>query len=371
MASIPDLYDVLGVHHDASEDEIRRAYRRLARELHPDVNNDPEAERRFKEITAAYQTLSDPARRRQYDMFGGQTGFPDVGGFPFGDFGEIFDVFFGRGGSRTRAPRQRTRTSRGQDLAVDLSLTFEEAAFGGEHQVAVQTLVICTRCNGNGCEPGTHPSRCRRCGGTGEIQDVARSVFGTVMTSRPCEVCEGTGEEIASPCRICGGSGRLQEEQNVTVAVPAGVADGMELRLSGMGAQGRNGGAPGDLYVALHVAPHPVFERRGQDLVCALVIPMTQAALGAEVEIPTLEGTERVQIKPGIASGSVLQLRGKGLPNPGRRGKGDLLVTVVVETPAPKSKQERALLEQLAELRDEHPSKSQGFRGRLRKLFEG
>jgi molecular chaperone DnaJ len=372
MASIPDLYGVLGVDHDANGDEIRRAYRRLARELHPDINADPEAERRFKEITAAYQTLSDPARRRQYDMFGGQGGIPDVSGFPFGDFGDIFDVFFGRGaGSRTRAPRQRTRTTRGQDLAVDLSLSFEDAAFGGDHQVALQTLVTCTRCQGNGCEPGTHPSRCHRCGGTGEIQDVARSVFGTVMTSRPCEVCAGTGEEIASPCRTCGGDGRLQEEQSVTVAVPAGVADGMELRLSGMGAQGRNGGPPGDLYVSLHVAAHPVFERRGQDLVCALVIPMTQAALGVDVEIPTLEGTEKVQIKPGIASGTVLHLRGKGLANPGRRGRGDLLVTVVVETPSPKSKQERALLEQLADLRDERPSKAKGLAGKLRRLLEG
>src|SRR5919109_3699706 len=157
MASIPDLYNVLGVQHDASDDEIRRAYRRLARELHPDVNNDPQAERRFKEITAAYQTLSDPARRRQYDMFGGQQGFPDVGGFPFGDFGDIFDVFFGPGtGSRTRAERRRTRTTRGQDLAIDLSLTFEEAAFGGDHEVTVQTLITCSRCQGNGCEPGTH-----------------------------------------------------------------------------------------------------------------------------------------------------------------------------------------------------------------------
>jgi molecular chaperone DnaJ len=373
MASVPDLYNVLGVRQDASDDEIRRAYRRLARELHPDVNGDPEAERRFKQITAAYQTLSDPARRRQYDMFGGSQsgGFAD-GGFPFGDFGDIFDVFFGRGATgRTRQARHRTRTARGQDLAVDLSLTFEEAAFGGEHQIALETLIECSRCQGSGCEPGTHPSRCHRCGGAGEIQDVARSVFGAVMTSRPCQVCEGTGEEIASPCRTCRGDGRVQERQTIPVVVPAGVADGMELRISEAGAKGRSGGPAGDLYVSLHVEPHPVFERRGQDLVCALVVPMTQAALGAEFEIPTLEGTERVQLKPGVASGTVLQLRGKGLPNPGRRGRGDLLVTVVVETPSPKSKEERALLERLAELRRERPSKTQGLAGKLRKLLEG
>jgi len=372
MASIPDLYDVLGVRRDATDDEIRRAYRRLARELHPDVNADPEAERRFKEITAAYQTLSDPARRRQYDMFGGQGGFPTDMGFPFGDFGDIFDVFFGRAsGSRTRAPRRRSRAAPGQDLGVNLSLTFEQAAFGGDHVVTVDTLAVCPRCEGSGSEPGTHPSRCRRCGGTGEIQDVARSVFGTVMTSRPCEVCQGTGEEIASPCKTCGGDGRVGDRQDVTVNVPAGVADGMELRISGVGAAGRSGGLPGDLYVSLRVEPHPVFERRGQDLVCALVVPMTQAALGAEVEIPTLDGTERARLEPGVASGTVLRLKGKGLPNPGRRGRGDLLVTVAVETPTPKTKEERALLERLAELRRERPSKGTTLAGRLRKILEG
>jgi molecular chaperone DnaJ len=224
MASIPDLYQMLGVQRDATDDEIKRAYRRLARELHPDVNTNPEAEHRFKEVTAAYETLSDPHRRRQYDLFGSQGFSPDVG-FPFGDLGDIFDVFFGGGvGSRRRGGRRRTRTVRGQDLLVELNLSFEEAAFGGEHQVEMDSLVRCTRCDGTGCEPGTHPSRCHRCGGSGEIQDVARSVFGTVMTSRSCPTCGGTGEEIASPCQQCGGDGRRQERRTVSVTVPAGVA---------------------------------------------------------------------------------------------------------------------------------------------------
>jgi molecular chaperone DnaJ len=370
MASIPDLYQVLGVRPDATGDEIKRAYRRLAREYHPDVNNDPEAEQRFKQVSAAYETLSDPNRRRQYDMFGSQGLSPDVG-FPFGDLGDIFDVFFGGGiGGRRRGTRRRSRTTRGQDLLVQLDLTFEEAAFGGEHQVEMESLVQCTRCEGSGCEPGTHPSRCHRCGGAGEIQDVARSVFGTVMTSRSCPTCEGTGEEIAAPCRDCGGEGRLRERQAVSVAVPAGVSDGMELRISGSGAEGRAGGPPGDLYVSLRVQSHPVFDRQGQDLVCALVVPMTQAALGADLEIPTLEGMERVHLDQGTASGTVLRLRGKGLPNPGRRGRGDLLVTVLVETPAAKSKEERALLERLAEVRGEPPPKSKGLTGKLHRLFE-
>jgi molecular chaperone DnaJ len=370
MASIPDLYRVLGVHRDASDDEIKRAYRKLARELHPDVNNDPDAEHRFKEVTAAYETLSDPNRRRQYDLFGSQEISPDVG-FPFGDLGDIFDVFFGGGvGGRRRTSRRRSRTVRGQDLLVELNLTFEEAAFGGEHEVEVESLVRCTRCEGSGCEPGTHPSRCRRCGGSGEIQDVARSVFGTVMTSRSCTTCQGTGEEIAAPCRTCGGDGRRRELQTVSVNVPGGVADGMELRISGSGAEGRAGGPPGDLYVALRVQPHPVFDRRGQDLACELVVPMTQAALGADLEIPTLKGTERVSLEPGVASGTVLRLRGKGLPNPSRRGRGDLLLTVVVETPVAKSKEERALLERLAEVRGEPPLKAKGLTGKVRKILE-
>ncbi|HEY3210679.1 MAG TPA: molecular chaperone DnaJ [Actinomycetota bacterium] len=371
MARVPDLYAVLGVRPEASEDEIKRAYRKLARELHPDVNQDPEAERRFKEVSAAYQTLSDPARRRQYDLFGSAPGggVPDL--FPFGDMGDIFDVFFGGGvGSRRRGGR-RTRTQRGEDLFVQLTLSFEEAAFGTQKEVTVDTLEGCARCRGSGCEPGTHPSRCARCGGSGELQDIARSVFGTVMTARPCTVCEGTGEEIAAPCKDCGGEGRIPRSQDLTVEVPAGVSDGMELRVSAGGQEGRQGGPPGDLYVSLKVEPHPVFERRGQDLVCGLPVPMTVAALGADVEIPTLDGEpERLRVEPGTESGTTIRLRGRGIPHLGRRGRGDLYVTVVVETPKARSREEESLLRQLGELRGDLPEKGQGLRGKLRKLLE-
>jgi molecular chaperone DnaJ len=371
MARVPDLYAVLGVRPEASEDEIKRAYRKLARELHPDVNQDPEAERRFKEVSAAYQTLSDPARRRQYDLFGSAPGggVPDL--FPFGDMGDIFDVFFGGGvGSRRRGGR-RTRTQRGEDLFVQLTLSFEEAAFGTQKEVTVDTLEGCARCRGSGCEPGTHPSRCARCGGSGELQDIARSVFGTVMTARPCTVCEGTGEEIAAPCKDCGGESRIPRSQDLTVEVPAGVSDGMELRVSAGGQEGRQGGPPGDLYVSLKVEPHPVFERRGQDLVCGLPVPMTVAALGADVEIPTLDGEpERLRVEPGTESGTTIRLRGRGIPHLGRRGRGDLYVTVVVETPKARSREEESLLRQLGELRGDLPEKGQGLRGKLRKLLE-
>jgi molecular chaperone DnaJ len=368
MNGIPDLYGVLGVTRDASEEEIKRTYRRLARELHPDVNGDPEAERRFKQITAAYQTLSDPARRRQYDLFGSQgaSAGPDV--FPFGDFGDIFDVFFGGGFGGRRRDRSRTRTQRGGDIVADVTLTFEEAAFGTPKDVTVDSLEACQRCHGSGCEPGTLPSRCSRCGGAGEIQDVSRSVFGTVMTARICTTCEGTGEEIGAPCKDCRGHGRVPVRQTTAVEIPAGVADGMQLRLASSGQEGRQGGGAGDLYVTLHVRPHPIFERRGDDLVCALPVAMTQAALGAEIEIVTLDGTERVKLDPGTESGSVIRLKGQGIPHLGRRGRGDLFVSVAVETPAPRSKEERAILERLAEVRGERSQKEKGLTGKLRKL---
>jgi len=371
---LPDLYSILGVGHDATDEDLRRAYRRLARELHPDVNADPTAERRFKEVTAAYQTLSDPARRGQYDMFGSQGAAAGSDFFPFGDMGDLFDVFFGGGfggGGRRRGGRRRTRTARGADLRVPITLSFEESVFGLEREVTVDTLMQCSRCDGTCCEPGTSAARCHRCGGAGELQDVRQSVFGTVMTARPCTTCEGTGEEIASPCTRCGGDGRTPDQRSVSVEVPAGVADGMELRLSGRGQEGRLGGPPGDLFVSLRVRPHRVFERRGQDLVCALPVPMTQAALGAEVEIPTIDGEpETVRLEPGVESGTVLRLRGRGVPHLGRRGRGDQFVTVVVETPKPKSKEERALLERLAELRGERPGKGEGLVGKLRKLLD-
>ena len=301
-------------------------------------------------------------------MAGGTA--PDL--FPFGDVGDVFDVFFGGGfgGRRTRS-RRRTRTQRGEDLFVPLALTFREAVFGTQKDVAVETLSECERCSGSGCEPGTRPSRCTRCGGSGEIQDVARSIFGTVMTARPCTVCDGTGEEIGAPCRECAGQGRVPRKQRFNVEVPAGVADGMELRVAGGGQDGRSGGMAGDLYVSLQVKPHPVFDRRGQDLVCGLPVSMTQAALGADLDVPTLDGeAERIRLEPGTQSGSVLRIRGRGVPHLGRRGRGDLYVTVTVEIPSSLSSEERALLERMAQLRGEMPKRGESLPARLRKLLE-
>lgn len=363
MPEARDLYAILGVPRNATQEEIKRTYRRLARELHPDVNPDPQAQNRFKEITAAYEVLSDPAKRRQYDMLGTQA--PDL--FPFGDFGDIFDVFFGGGFGRTRARPRRTRAERGGDLFANLRLTFEEAAFGTNKEVEIQSLETCDRCKGTGCEPGTYPSRCTRCGGTGQIQDMQRSIFGTVMTARTCTTCEGTGEEIAAPCKQCRGDGRVSRAQVVTIEVPPGVSDGLELRVAGGGHSGRLGGLSGDLYVTLQVAPHPVFERRGQDLFAILEVPMTVAALGGDLEVETLEGTQTVRIQPGTQSGSAIRLRGRGVPHLGRRGRGDLFLSIHVQTPTDLRRDERALLERLAELRRERPPGGGPGRGVLRR----
>jgi molecular chaperone DnaJ len=360
-----DLYEVLGVSRDATHEDIKKAFRRLAREHHPDLNSgDSEAERRFKEINLAYETLSDPAKRRQYDLFGGAGLTPDMFSVGFGDLSDIFEAFFGPSPfTRARGGRRRTRTVRGRDVHVVLELDFEEAAFGATKEVRVEGLETCGWCTGTGCEPGTHPSRCGTCGGSGEVSDVRRSVFGTVMTSRTCATCHGTGEEIASPCRECRGEGRIPAVRTVSVDVPAGVSEGTDLRIEGSGEDGRSGGYPGDLYLTLAVRPHAVFDRRGQDLVAVLELPLTAAVLGAEVEIETLDGPATVKVPPGTAAGAVVRLRGQGVPHLGRRGRGDLLVQVDLKVPSRLPKRERELLESLADLRGERGGP---LRGRLR-----
>jgi molecular chaperone DnaJ len=257
--------------------------------------------------------------------------------------------------------------ARGADLQALLVLSLEEAAFGTEKEIQVQSRAACDRCDGSGCEPGTHPTRCRRCSGSGEVQEVQRSIFGTVMTSRTCGQCQGTGEEIADPCAQCRGDGRVTKRHVASVEVPPGVADGLELRISAGGDAGRAGGMPGDLYVRVQVEPHDRFERRGSDLVSLLEVPFTLAALGGEVEVPTLDGTEHVRIDPGTASGQILKLRGRGVPNLGRRGRGDLFLTMHVQTPEPRSKEERGLVERLAEIRGEPHGKGNPWSGTLRR----
>lgn len=363
MATVRDLYEILGVPRDASAEEIRKAYRKLAREHHPDVNADPAAEERFKEVAAAYEILSDADKRARYDAYG--SGGPME--FPFGDISDLFEAFFGAGTFGRRRSGPRTRTQRGEDLFVEVALSFKEAAFGTERSLDLGRMQVCDRCGGGGSEPGTEPLRCRTCGGSGQVQEVRRSIFGTVMTGHPCGTCEGTGQEIVSPCERCGGRGRIAARETVPIEVPAGVTDGMELRIGGGGHAGRAGGSRGDLYVSVRVEPDPVFERHGQDVFAVLEVAMVQAALGAEIEVETLDGRESVEIEPGTTAGTTVRLRGKGIPNLGRRGRGDLFLTIDVRTPRDLSKEQRELLEELARLRGEPAGRRSSAKGVLRK----
>ena len=370
-----DLYDVLGVGRDADADEIKRAYRRLARELHPDVNPDPETQERFKEITAAYEVLSDPAKRERYDLgvdpFGNGGGFAGAGaGFAFGD---IMDAFFG--GTATRGPRSRRR--RGQDALIRIEIELSEAAFGATRTLQVDTAVVCPSCDGAMTAPGTEPTTCETCHGRGDVQQVQRSFLGQVMTSRPCPQCGGFGTVIRNPCPECSGDGRVRTRRSLDVRVPAGVDTGTRIQLAGEGEIGPGGGPPGDLYVEVVERPHPLFTRRGDDLHAVVPIPMTAAALGSTVEIETLDGVETVDIRPGTQSGAEIPLRGKGVGHLRASGRGDLFVHVEVETPTKLDEEQEALLRQLAALRGEerpvgqYAPGQQGLFSRLRDAFNG
>jgi molecular chaperone DnaJ len=351
-----DYYELLGVRRDASADEIKRAYRRLARELHPDANpGDAETEARFKEVALAYEVLSDPDKRRRYDMFGpdavGASSARDPFGFAGGGIGDIFDAFFGGGspfGGRGGGGPQR-----GTDLEVVLDLDFEAAVFGAQQPVTVKTAVACESCDATGAQAGTRPTTCAECGGSGQVRRVRQSFLGQMVTTSPCPRCSGLGQVIESPCPECRGEGRQIEERSYTVDIPAGVDSGSTLRLTGRGAIGPRGGPAGDLYVTLRVRPHERFGRDGVDLIHRLHVSLAQATLGVTLELETLDGAEEVRLPAGTQPGEVLRLRGRGVPHLQRRSRGDLLVEVVVDVPRELTPEEDELLRRLAELRGE------------------
>ena len=361
-----DHYDVLGVPRDAGADEIKRAYRRKARELHPDANpGDAAAEAQFKEVALAYEVLSDPQRRQHYDVYGDA---PVGAGSPFGGgLGDIFDMFFNGGatfgGGQAGPPR-------GVDVEAVVDLGFVEAVFGCETDVTVRTAVACEDCEGSGAAAGSHPGRCADCGGTGQVRRVRQSILGQMVTAGPCGRCNGMGTVIEHLCAVCGGEGRRIEERTYTVDVPAGVDTGATLRLTGRGAVGPRGGAAGDLYVHVRVSPDPVFSRIDDEIHMTLRIAMTQASIGTRMTVDTLDGTEEIEIAPGAATGDQFRFRGRGVPRLRGRGRGDLVVGIVVETPDDLDDEQRALLVHLAELRGEHLDPPEhGLLARLRGAF--
>ncbi|HEV2758651.1 MAG TPA: molecular chaperone DnaJ [Acidimicrobiales bacterium] len=385
MAEIEDFYKLLGVSQSANDDEIKRAYRKLARELHPDVNNgDPATEERFKLVTVAYETLRDPERRRRYDMFGPEglrgTGSPGgaggAGGFEdlFGaGLGDLFNSFFGgqAGGFGQTRGRGQAGPPRGADMEVTLELDFRSAVFGASKEIRVRVPVPCTTCDASGAAPGTSAVTCTTCGGAGEVRQVRQSILGQMVTSRPCPGCGGLGQEITSPCNDCRGEGRRNEEKAYTVDIPAGVDDGNTLQLGGRGAAGPRGGRAGDLFVHLRVKPDERFLRQGNDLIHVLHLPMAQAALGAHLRYETLDGTEDLVIPRGTQPGKVFRLRGRGVPDVNGRGRGDLLVQVVVDTPTDLTKEQEDLLRMYAGARGEEvaPAES-GFMAKVRSAFK-
>jgi molecular chaperone DnaJ len=359
-----DYYQVLGVTRDASPDEIKRAFRALARQYHPDANPDPGAEARFKQINAAYEVLSDPVKRERYDMYGDANAAP--GFASFGDLGDLMESFFGSAFGRGRTQGRRGGPARGEDLQVQIEVSFEEAVFGSSKELTLSVTRTCERCHGTACEPGTFKTRCERCGGAGELRTVQRSIFGQIVSARTCPDCDGAGERPASPCTACRARGAVEVSERIEVNVPAGVESGNTLRLDARGGAGTRGGPNGDLYVHIFVQPHPVFMREGNHLLCSLTVPFTVAALGAEVPIATLDGDETLRVPAGTQPGTLLRLRGNGVPHLGGRGRGDLVVQIDVEVPAKLRAEERDLLEKLAEIQGHGTTEAKGILGRIK-----
>lgn len=383
MATKRDYYEILGVPRNATQDEIKQAYRKLVRRYHPDLNKDPSAPEKFKEINEAYEVLSDPQKRAQYDQFGHMGDFSGYGDFQgwqgrdFGNFGrtfeDIFEDFFGDsifGDLFGRRERTRTAPKRGADLRYDIYITLEEVAFGGKKETFVSRLETCERCNGKGTEPGTSPIRCDMCNGTGQVRNARQSPFGQFVQITPCPKCHGTGRFISNPCRECHGTGRTRKKRKIEFKIPQGVDEGYVIRLSGEGEPGENGGPNGDIYIYLHIQPHKIFKRDGKDIWMNLPIDYLTALLGGELEVPTLEGKEKIYINPGTQSGDIITLKGKGIPHlnsPSRRGDQKIIVNITV--PKNLSPRERELLIEIAKLRGINMENNKSLFEQIRDAF--
>jgi molecular chaperone DnaJ len=359
MAIKRDYYEVLGVSRTASAEELKRAYRKLALQFHPDRNpNDPQAEARFKEINEAYEVLSDQSKRQRYDTFGHSAqGMPGFDGAGFGGINDIFDMFFGAAaGGRTR-----TGPRRGSDLRLDLRLTFEEAVFGVKRELTIPRAEACGACRGSGAEAGTSPQTCPQCRGSGQVRRATQSIFGQIVNVASCPRCNGEGKVIERPCKSCGGSGHRPGEKKVRVNIPAGVDSGSQIRLTGEGEVGPRGGAPGDLYIVIQVKPHPVLKRNGTDVIYELPLSVAQAALGDTVEIPTVDGPEKIEIAPGTQYGKTIRINGRGVPQVRSGRRGDQLVYVRVVIPTNLTEEQRQALQQLGGISGKPQHIEKGF----------
>ena len=349
MADKRDYYDVLELSKNASADDVKKAYRKLARQYHPDVNKAPDAETKFKEVKEAYDVLSDDQARARYDQFGHQdpnAGFGGAGGADFGGggFGDIFDMFFGGGGGR----RDPNAPQRGNDLQYTMTIEFKEAVFGKETDITIPRTESCDTCHGSGAKPGTKPETCSVCHGSGQQEVAQNTPFGRIMNRRACSACAGKGKIIKDRCGTCSGSGQVKKHRKIHVKIPAGVDDGAQLRVSGEGEGGMRGGPAGDLYIVLRVKSHDFFEREGDDIFCEIPLTFTQAALGDEIEIPTLSEKVKLKIPPGTQTGTYFRLKGKGVPRLRGYGQGDQQVKVTIVTPTSLSEDQRELLREFA-----------------------
>ena len=377
MAAKRDYYEVLGVDKNATEEEIKKAYRKLAKKYHPDANpnNKEEAEAKFKEVNEAYENLSDPQKRKMYDQFGangpqgfGQGGFGGQGGYysyngsgfdgfgDFGDLGDIFSSFFGGGFGGRNSSARRNGPSKGADLNVRMEITFEQAFMGVEKEIVITRDEECTVCHGTGAKPGTSPIKCPTCHGTGQVTQVQNTILGQMQTTRTCSACHGTGEIINEPCENCRGKGTVRKQPKIKVKIPAGIDDNQTVVLRGEGEPGKKGGPKGDLYITVKVKNHSVFTRKGNNVLCDIPITMTQAALGAELEIPMVDGSkEKYKIPEGTQTGTKFTIRNKGFKSINSNSVGEFIFTVVVQTPKRLTREQRDLLVQLAKTMNEQP----------------
>ena len=379
-----DYYDILGVDKDANQKEIKKAYRNLSKKYHPDISDRDDAEEKFKEITEAYEVLSDEEKRAKYDKYG-HAGLGDGAGFGgqgrqaggFGDFGsfdDIFDIFFGerRGRGRDRrGGRSRSRARKGNDLRYRMDISFKEAAFGAEKEITIPRTEDCEACNGTGAASKDDVETCAKCNGRGEIRVKQNTPFGQMVQTRTCDRCEGTGQFITDPCSECNGQGRVKRRRKVSVDIPAGVKDRTKLRIRGEGEAGKRGGPAGDLYVVVNVEEHDIFERKGDDIICEVPISFVQAALGDKIKVPTLDGKVQFEIPEGTQPGSSFRLKDKGISHLNRRGRGDQIIKVDVKIPKKLDDQQREMLKEFAEVSgDEINPEEKGFWDKIGGFFE-